>query len=479
MKNIPKIFKIVGFNFLLFASILLHAQNNLTDFKVDGGEFTFTKNNAQNPCITQEEYSILDNEVSINLKRIGLESVSNRGAITTALGWPLKQANGFMQCHYHFIGAFVDQNTSATTIQDFNCETNTYDGHHGTDIAVFPYGFYKMDNNQIEVIAAAAGAIVQKADGNIDRNCTSNSLTANSIIIQHADGSQALYWHMKKNSVTSKIVGQTVVAGEYLGVVGSSGSSSGPHLHFEVRTGSTSATYKDPYSGSCNLLNANSWWISQRPHTEPDIMKVSVNTTDLIMSACPTTEIPNESDSYTIPFQGAGLAPGYAKFYVFLREIPANSSLTMRILNPNGTTFNTWNYTIPTFYKASYWGFSKLLPTISGTYTFDATYNGITCSKSFTIINPLSILEISNSKNIIVYPNPTNNEFVISSDAIENGNYTLSLTNITGQLILSKKFDVENNKLEKYFSIADFSQGVYLLILEDSKSRIVKKLVKN
>jgi murein DD-endopeptidase MepM/ murein hydrolase activator NlpD len=81
-----------------------------------------------------------------------------------------------------------------------------------------------MDNNLVEVIAAAPGTILAVHDGEFDRNCTSNSLTANYIMIQHADGSQALYWHMKNVSVTTKTVGQTVTAGEHLGVVGSSGS---------------------------------------------------------------------------------------------------------------------------------------------------------------------------------------------------------------------------------------------------------------
>ncbi len=144
--------------------------------------------------------------------------------------------------------------------------------------------------------------------------------TANSIIIQHADGTYALYWHMKNGSVTSKTVGQTVEVGEYLGVVGSSGSSSGPHLHFEIRTSAASNSYKDPFSGTCNLLNATSWWASQKAHTNPAIFKVSVNTTDLVAPGCPTTETPNESDSFTIPFQGAGLAPGYAKFYIFCEK---------------------------------------------------------------------------------------------------------------------------------------------------------------
>jgi murein DD-endopeptidase MepM/ murein hydrolase activator NlpD len=479
MKNIPKIFKIVGFNFLLLASILLHAQNNTTDFQVDGGEFTFTKNDAQNPCITPQEYTILDKEVKDNLRNLHLENTAHRGTLTTTFTWPLKQANGFSQCEYHVVSAYVDQNTALSAIQDFNCLTNTYDGHHGTDIAVFPYGFYKMDNNQIEVIAAAAGTIIQRADGNFDRNCVTTSTPANSIIIQHADGSQALYWHMKKNSVTSKIVGQTVVAGEYLGVVGSSGSSSGPHLHFETWSGSTNTTYKDPYSGTCNTLNANSWWVSQRPHAEPAIMKVSVNTTDLALASCPNSDVLSESDTFSVPFQGIGLAPGYAKFYVFLREIPVNSLLTMRILNPNGTTFNSWSYSIPTFYKTSYWGFSKLLPTIDGIYTFDATYNGITCSKIFTVTHSLGISDNTNVKDLSVYPNPTSDEFVISSETIENGTYTFRLTNIAGQLIRSEKIDIENNKLEKSFSISNLSKGVYLLILDDSKSRIIKKIIKN
>ena len=51
----------------------------------------------------------------------------------------------------------------------------------------------------------------------------------------HADGSVAWYGHMKAGSLTNKAVGQTVSSGEYLGIVGSSGNSTGPHLHFGIR----------------------------------------------------------------------------------------------------------------------------------------------------------------------------------------------------------------------------------------------------
>ena len=290
----------LGFSFL-FLAINLSAQNKSTTITTEYNNYSFPKNDAQNPCITPQEYAALNKEVSDNLKKLSLDKTTNRSTLATSLIWPLKLTTGFTQCEYHFIGAYVDQNTTTTTIQDYDCGTNTYDGHHGTDIAIWPYSLYKMDNNQVEVIAAAAGTIIQKNDGNFDRNCGSNTLTANSIIIQHADGSYALYWHMKNGSVTTKAVGQTVVAGEKLGVVGSSGSSSGPHLHFEVWTGSTNTTYKDPFSGACNLLNATSWWASQRPHTDPAIMKTSVHPTDITLATCPNSDVPNESNSFVVP----------------------------------------------------------------------------------------------------------------------------------------------------------------------------------
>ena len=467
---------LISYIFIAFFSLKSNAQ---IEIKEELQEIKIPTNSANNPCITPEEYLLLDKQCIENRIMLGLDKTTQKSYLNTTFIWPLKAASGFTDYGFHFIGAYVDQNTTAGAILDYNCETNTYDAHQGTDIAVWPFGFYKLDNNQVEVIAAAPGTIIQKADGNFDRNCASNSLTANSIIIQHADGSQALYWHMKKNSVTSKIVGQSVVAGEYLGVVGSSGNSSGPHLHFEVRSGSASTTYKDPFAGSCNSLNANSWWISQKPHTDPTILKVSVNTTDIPTPSCPTTEITNESNSYTIPFQGAGLSAGYAKFYIFLREIPASSGIDMQILNPNGTVFNSWMGTISTFYKTSYWGYSKKLPTNSGTYTFQATYNGVTCSKKFDIINPLSIDYNTETDGFQIYPNPINNDFYISTKNIKNGNYTLKLISITGQVIENENIKIENNIIQKSFFFPQLSKGIYFLDIEGEDTKMIKKIIKN
>jgi murein DD-endopeptidase MepM/ murein hydrolase activator NlpD len=51
------------------------------------------------------------------------------------------------------------------------------------------------------------------------------------VLVQHADGLQTRYGHLSRIDVR---VGQVVTAGERIGAVGSTGVSTGPHLHFEV-----------------------------------------------------------------------------------------------------------------------------------------------------------------------------------------------------------------------------------------------------
>ncbi|MFI1457438.1 M23 family metallopeptidase [Streptomyces roseus] len=65
----------------------------------------------------------------------------------------------------------------------------------------------------------------------------------NEVVIRHADGKYSQYGHLSRLSVS---VGQSVTGGQTIGLSGSTGNSTGPHLHFEIRTGPSYGSDIDP-----------------------------------------------------------------------------------------------------------------------------------------------------------------------------------------------------------------------------------------
>lgn len=78
------------------------------------------------------------------------------------------------------------------------------------------------------------GPIFAAADGIIIVATYSgwNGGYGNYVVIAHPNGTQTLYAHMSKNLAS---VGESVVRGQLIGLIGSTGKSNGPHVHFEVR----------------------------------------------------------------------------------------------------------------------------------------------------------------------------------------------------------------------------------------------------
>lgn len=83
-------------------------------------------------------------------------------------------------------------------------------------------------------IGAGYGAAIVAADGGTVILAEVNGGYGNCVMIDHGNGYTTLYGHMSSYAVSS---GQSVSQGDTIGYVGSTGMSTGPHLHFEVRSG--------------------------------------------------------------------------------------------------------------------------------------------------------------------------------------------------------------------------------------------------
>jgi len=90
-------------------------------------------------------------------------------------------------------------------------------GHNGIDVA----GSFGMS-----ILASAPGTVLIARDGGY------NGGYGSYVVIKHSNGTQTLYGHLSAVKVN---VGQSVERGQVIGAMGSTGRSTGIHVHFEVR----------------------------------------------------------------------------------------------------------------------------------------------------------------------------------------------------------------------------------------------------
>ncbi len=98
-------------------------------------------------------------------------------------------------------------------------KTQGLHGHNGVDLA---------SSLNTPILAAAAGTVIIAREGGW------NGGYGSYVVVSHSNGTQTLYAHMNHTNVEQ---GQRVEQGQVLGYMGSTGDSSGVHLHFEVRGG--------------------------------------------------------------------------------------------------------------------------------------------------------------------------------------------------------------------------------------------------
>lgn len=322
-------------------------------------------------CVTDDQYEIIKSKLITNrdsLTTIGVITINSR--IPTDFTWPLQAAEHFNYNDYWAISGFVDNNPTYGNIVDYNCGMRTYDvdgyNHQGTDYFLWPHPWDMVNNDDVEIISSAPGWILLKNDGNYDTNCGEGGTGWNAVYIQHEDGSESWYGHMKEGSLTTKNVGEYVERGEYLGIVASSGWSTGPHLHFELwHYNPVNGLYslKDPYFGNCNVLSDESLWEDQHNYYEPNLVHLDTEGFTTWWMECPTPALQNKRNYFT--------SEDYIFSVGYYRDIPPGTTASYKIFNPNNIQVDSYNLTITEYYSASWWWWGTLLneDNVAGEYT--------------------------------------------------------------------------------------------------------------
>ena len=153
------------------------------------------------------------------------------------------------------IKASLSQNTNSTVVDtgDFRWPL---DSRYNNITSKFGYrthsvtGVYKLHTGVDIASSGIRGTTIYAAKGGTVIKAGYNTGYGNYVVINHGDGYATLYGHASTLLVSAN---QTVKKGDPLGYVGSTGYSTGPHLHFEIMKNGNYTNPLDYYSGVMNF----------------------------------------------------------------------------------------------------------------------------------------------------------------------------------------------------------------------------------
>jgi murein DD-endopeptidase MepM/ murein hydrolase activator NlpD len=318
-----------------------------------------------------------------------------------------------------FIPYVVDLDDSAGLL-DFNCGKQTFNGHNGDDAYI--RGFAEQDIGY-PIFAVQDGVVDDLRDGQPDRN-TNNDPAAvpNFVEIDHGDGYKSAYVHVRSGSILVK-KGDHVVAGQQIAQIGSSGMSTGPHIHFQLTHNGAAL---EPFAGPCRL--GPSLFASQ-----PDL---------------PSTTTALSAMFSSVPYDGASNSPfdalphtgsyflGSNRIYVRvdLTNLPANSEYVLTITDPNGNA-RAGRSAIATKYQlalASVWWTIDVPLDKIGTWKLSLNVNGKNVASM-----PFNV--VSTQQQLANHP-PRAATAALEPAAIRSS--TVPVCRATGDLSLDPDYDV-------------------------------------
>jgi hypothetical protein len=264
-------------------------------------------------------------------------------------------------------GGFVDHDPTGGVGLDYAGGDRVLDGHTGIDYGV---GNFRAMDSGLRITAVAAGVVTRAIENHFDRvtDATDNCFFETNVVdVQHADGTVASYGHLKRNSVPVN-VGQSVSAGQTLGVVGSSGCSSGPHLHLDLRT--AGGALLDPFKLGM--------WAQPVPYATPltlmDFALIDGEVTETHTSDPPpnTTTFQREDLMGIVAWASGGMA---------------GDVFTIRLVNPSGGIHVEFPITYEGIPGQATWVLNWFLSDQLGTWKAEFLTNGtLARTRTFSVV---------------------------------------------------------------------------------------------
>ncbi len=236
---------------------------------------------------------------------------------------------------------YVDVVPAIKSVRDFSCGPRSYDNHKGTDIAIRDW--HAMESG-VDVLAAADGKVLRFRDDVEDKVLSrvqlnklkeENKSCGNGIFVEHANGWNTIYCHLKKNSIVVKS-DQTVKAGQKLGQVGHSGYVEFAHLHIGVKHNDILI---DPYTGLSNqdgcgeLTQEQSLWEEKKYSNYSPVSIYAAGFSNAVPSFEQIKQNASSPDSLSVE------SPALT-FWVSIFGVEKGDQITMEIRDPEKRIFS-------------------------------------------------------------------------------------------------------------------------------------------
>jgi hypothetical protein len=331
-------------------------------------------------CITAADHALAAQLIADYIQNHGPLSAPQPGKVPPKLAF---EPIGGRLCGDVFTINYVDLSATASTV-DWDCMQYTYDGHAGHDTMIRTF-----DEQQIgvPVFAAFDGVVVAAHDGEPDMNTGFQDVPANFVIIDHGLGRLGKYWHLKMGSVLVA-PGHVLAAGESIGLVGSSGMSSGPHLHFEI---SDEEQVVEAYAGDCRA--GETGWVLQ-PLPVRDVFLHDLGLTPQNLSALPGWP-------HRWPSTGQiALSDAAIRVWFYGANLPAGSSWRIDFRDPNGVLYSPLG---EQFFQNSFWKW------FSWWWTYDVPQMHVLAGTWHVMLSINDELMVEAPVEVVAVPSPASN----------------------------------------------------------------------